>query len=61
LHPTSFSLFSFQGHFACGLVVRRAGFSGHPGNFTFFGPRIACGLIREVDQGSEALYPRLSR
>ncbi|MGB2819136.1 MAG: superoxide dismutase family protein [Burkholderiaceae bacterium] len=25
------------------------------------GPRIACGLIREVDQGSEALYPRLSR
>lgn len=25
------------------------------------GPRIACGLIREVDQGSGPLYPRLSR
>jgi len=25
------------------------------------GSRIACGLIREVDQGSEAVYPRLSR
>lgn len=25
------------------------------------GPRIACGLIREVDQGSEPLYPRLMR
>lgn len=25
------------------------------------GPRIACGLIREVDQGTEPLYPRLSR
>ena len=25
------------------------------------GPRIACGVIREVDQGSEAVYPRLSR
>ena len=25
------------------------------------GPRIACGLIREADQGSDAVYPRLSR
>lgn len=25
------------------------------------GPRIACGLIREADQGSGPLYPRLSR
>jgi Cu-Zn family superoxide dismutase len=25
------------------------------------GPRIACGLIREVDEGSGPLYPRLSR
>jgi Copper/zinc superoxide dismutase (SODC) len=25
------------------------------------GPRIACGVIREVDQGSAAVYPRLSR
>ena len=25
------------------------------------GPRIACGLIRLTDEGSEALYPRLSR
>ena len=25
------------------------------------GPRIACGLIREVDQGTDPLYPRLSR
>jgi Cu-Zn family superoxide dismutase len=25
------------------------------------GPRIACGVIREVDQGSGAVFPRLSR
>jgi Cu-Zn family superoxide dismutase len=25
------------------------------------GPRIACGIIREVDQGSDAVFPRLSR
>ena len=25
------------------------------------GPRIACGLIREADQGSQAVFPRLSR
>ncbi|WP_363351733.1 hypothetical protein [Methylocystis echinoides] len=31
----AFDLFSFQNHFAYGLVFRRAGFSGQPSGFAF--------------------------